>query len=164
MNWFQARGIRRTDAEHGVLVIPDVRQQDNYDCGAACVDAVAEFFGLRKRGPARQMRTALGSLANPIQGISPDTVAAMLRALGLSVLSGTMTIADLRHLTGTGRPVLCPRQEHWLVVAGVSRGFVHYHDPQEGMRKEREGIWIETWSDTSESGQSFRRWGISPSL
>lgn len=138
-----------------LLDIPDVRQASDYDCGAACLDAVAQFHGLRVRGPAR--------LANAVQGMSPDTVEAVLRALGLPVLSGTMAVADLRHLTRTGRPVLCPVARaggHWVVVRGVARGKVHFHDPAAGPGAEREADWLAGWRDVARSGAEFARWGI----
>jgi hypothetical protein len=62
--------------------------------------------------------------ANPVQGMAPDTLAAVLRSLGLRVLAGQMVggIADLQHFTRLGCPVACPITEsaggHWVVVAG----------------------------------------------
>lgn len=140
-----------------MLTIPAILQATDYDCGAAALDAVAEFWGLRKRGPVR--------LANPIQGMAPDAVEAVLRSLGLSVLSGTMTVGDLRHLTATGRPVLCPvalAGGHWVVVRGVARGSVHFHCPTTGPSKMREAEWLVDWRDNSRSGHWFDRWGICP--
>lgn len=142
-----------------ILEIPDVRQATDYDCGAAAVDAVCAFHGLRKRGPSR--------LANAVQGMCPSTVEAVLRSLGLSVLSGAMELSDLKHLTQTGRPVLCPITTeddggHWVVVAGVHRSMVWYHCPLAGMRKATVADWCLRWRDTSRAGQEFRKWGICP--
>ena len=138
-----------------LLDVPDTRQRGDYDCGAACVDAVAAFFGKRKRGPA--------ALANPIQGMSPDTVEAVLRSLGFGILSGAMTVADLGHLTATGRPVLCPVADHgghWLVVRGVARDKVHVMDPDAGFRRVPRDGWLAGWRDVSRSGHRYDRWGI----
>lgn len=140
-----------------LLDIPDIRQADDYDCGAAALDAIARFHGLRARGPV--------ALANPVQGMAPDTVEAVLRSLGLSVLSGTMTVDDLRHLTRSGRPVLCPVAHHgghWVVVRGVERGRVYYHCPAAGPAVLREADWLAAWRDTSRTGQRFLQWGICP--
>lgn len=140
-----------------LLDIPDIRQQADYDCGAAALDAVLSFHGLRVRGPVR--------LANAVQGMSPDTVEAVLRSVGLAVLSGTMTVGDLRHLTRAGRPVLCPVSAgggHWVVVRGVARGRVHFHCPTRGPVHTPELHWVAEWVDTSRSGQTFSHWGICP--
>lgn len=159
MDWFAARGIPRTESYTVLLSIPDIRQATDYDCGAAAVDAVAEFCGLRKRGPA--------ALANPVQGMAPDTVEAVLRSLGLTILSGTMRTEDLRHLTRTGRPVLCPitvgREGHWVVVCGVERGKVYYHCPTHGAQTMAEREWLESWVSDTSKGYSFARWGIAVS-
>lgn len=139
-----------------MLTIPDIRQREDYDCGAAALDAVASYWGLRARGPAK--------LANAVHGMAPDTVEAVLRALGLSVLSGEMTVADLRHLTREGRPVLCPvavRGGHWVVVRGVERGRVHVHCPIEGPAAWRLADWEAGWADSTR-GREFVRWGICP--
>ncbi len=148
-----------------MLIIPDVRMDpEGYDCGAACVDAVASFYGLRKRGPAKHIRTALGSLANPVQGVSPETIAAMLRAPGMTVLSGTLTVDDLKHFTQT-RPVLCPvalHNGHWVVCSGVFRRRVHFHDPIDGAVSVPVATWEAAWHDTSEAGHAFTCWGVCP--
>jgi ABC-type bacteriocin/lantibiotic exporter with double-glycine peptidase domain len=153
-DWFARRAIPRAEEDAVFLTLPDVRMRDSFDCGAACVEAAAAFWGVRCR-PAR--------LANPAQGMAPDTVEAVLRSIGLAVLSGTMAAADLRHLTRTGRPVLCPTGlygGHWVVVAGVARGRVHYHDPAAGPARLGLAAWDAAWGDTSRSGQAFARWGI----
>lgn len=140
-----------------LLDIPDVRQREDFDCGAAALDAVARFYGLRERGPVR--------LANAVQGMSPDTVEAWLRAVGFGVLSGTMTVADLAHLTKTGRPVLCPVARgggHWVVVRGVFRNRVHFHCPTHGPDVAHEFDWVPAWRDETRAGHDYRHWGICP--
>lgn len=137
------------------LLIPDVRQRSDFDCGQAAVEAVFRYHGLT--GAVRR-------LANPVQGMAPDTLEAVLRSVGLAVLSGEMTAADLRHLTATGRPVLCPIQHdgvgHWVVAAGVARGKVHYHDPLAGPRSLRLAEWADRWTDTGRHGTAFVRFGV----
>lgn len=155
MTWHEARGLAREEPLT-MLTIPDVRQHDDYDCGTACVDAVLRFFGVRTTAGV------LG-LANPVQGTSPDTVEALLRATGLPVLSGTLRVADLKYLTHSGRPVLCPvaiSGGHWVVVAGVWRTTVYYHDPDEGPRAMPAGKWRDLWRDGTRAGHEFDRWGI----
>lgn len=157
MDWFRARGIVRTDGET-MLEIPDCRQRDEHSCGVACVEAVAEFHGLRvpRNSP---------KWANSVQGTAPDTVAAALRSLGLSVLAGgPLEVGTLKALVAAGWPVLCPVTRaghgHWVVVRGVSRGRVHFHDPTDGPASEPVASWEGQWADTTDTGQAFVRWGI----
>lgn len=140
-----------------LLKIPDIRQGTDYDCGAACIDAVCRYWGRRSRGPV--------SLANPVQGMAPETVAAWLRSLGAKVLSGSLFgVADLQHFTRAGLPVLCPITAagggHWVVVRGVERGRVYYHCPVEGEVSVRAAQWLDQWRDHTDSGHTYDRWGI----
>lgn len=156
-DWFRARAIPRAEVSM-LLDLPDLRQQTDYDCGACAVDVIARFHGLRARGPAK--------LANAVQGMAPDTVAAVLRSLGLRVLAGPLVggIADLQHYTRAGLPVLCPITAdaggHWVAVRGVERRRVHYHCPTNGPRTMGLQTWLDGWRDTSASGHDFDRWGI----
>lgn len=140
-----------------MLTIPDVRQVADWDCGAACVAALFRFYGLP---PAAWV----GKLANPIQGMSPDTAEALLRAAGLAVLSGSMTLPDLTYLTRSGRPVMTPIQSertgHWVIVRGVSRGRVHFHCPTDGPRRLPALAWVDRWHDTTRFGVAYVRYGI----
>lgn len=153
MNWFARRGITRTDEDVMILQIPDVRQQSDFDCGAACIEAVLQLGG----------RTPPDSLANPVQGMAPDTLEAVLRSVGVRVISGTMCVDDLKHFTRGGRPVICPTDiegGHWVIVAGVGRGRVHYHDPDAGMQSVAESKWRSLWCGSTRFGHAFDRWGI----
>lgn len=157
MCWRADRGLTACEGEPVLLDIPDIRQAADYDCGAAALDAVARFHGIRERGPAK--------LCNVVQGMSPDMIEAWLRAVGLRVLSGSMTVDDLQHLTRTGRPVLCPTTlygGHWVVVRGVERGRVHYHCPTIGANKMTFAWWLLHWRDATRAGHEFDRWGICP--
>lgn len=142
-----------------MLTIPDVRQGEDYDCGAACIDAVRKFYSVRAKAE---------KLANPVQGMDPATVEAILRASGFDVLSGTMTIRDLKHLTDNGRPVICPIDMyggHWVVVAGVARLKVTFMDSALPRDKPNPCVlsanaWAARWQDKNWLGHSYNRWGI----
>ena len=134
-----------------MLAIPDIRQAADYDCGDAVVDAVCRFYGLAGRS----------RLSNGVQGLSPDTLEAALRARNLKVL-GPMTLPDLKHLT-KDRPVICPtaiQGGHWLVVRGVTAKRVYFHDPASGVFHLPHESWIDNWRDVSRSGYEYDRWGI----
>lgn len=140
-----------------ILDIPDIRQRADYSCGAACLEAVAQFHGLTARG--------IRALANPVQGMAPDTVEAWFRGAGLAVLSGSMGVDDLRHLTRSGRPVVCCVSQaggHWVVVSGVSRGRVYYHCPTHGASSVPVASWVSRWSDETVRGVTYHQWGICP--
>jgi ABC-type bacteriocin/lantibiotic exporter with double-glycine peptidase domain len=140
-----------------LLTIPNVRQAAAHDCGAAAVSAVLQYHGL---APARW----LTRLANPVQGMSPDTIEAVLwDALG-HVASGTMSVPDLKHFCNTRRPVLCPVTfadglGHWVVVRGVVRGAVYYHCPTDGPEKMSVAKWEGIWHDST-PGSEYRTFGI----
>lgn len=139
-----------------LLKLPDIRQRDDFDCGAACVAAVLRFWG--------RVFPAVWSLPNPVQGTTPDTIEAVLRAAGLSVLSGSLTVSDLRHFAESGRPILCPvalRGGHWVVVRGVTGRRVYYHCPVDGESWVSGRDWDDLWADTSRT-TSYLRWGIVP--
>lgn len=158
MDWHTIRRIPRTDGALVLLDIPDIRQREDWDCGAAAVEAVLRYH--------RVWRARDRDLTNPVQGMDPGTVAAVLRSNGMTLLDGTMTVEDLRHLTRTNRPVLCPVNlygGHWVVCRGVEYGGVHFHCPTQGRLRLPVSRWVEEWTSSSESGHAFDRWGICPS-
>lgn len=143
-DWFAARGIRRTDGVEMLLAIPDVRQRTDYSCGAAATAAVLRYWHVAAP-------RWLERLANPERGMQPDTIYAVLSdAFGRPPLAGSIELHDLRHLTATGRPVLCPvtwDTGHWVVVRGVTRSRVHYHCPINGPGSDPIAEWLASWRD-----------------
>jgi predicted double-glycine peptidase len=151
--------LRREVQAVPILKLQDVRQREDHLCGSAAVEVIASFYRLRCEGVDRY--------ANPVQGMAPDTLAAVLRSLGLRVLAGQMVggIADLQHFTRLGRPVACPITAsaggHWVVVAGVWRLRVYCQDPLRGQVSYPVSEWLDRWRDVSaETLQPFDRWGI----
>lgn len=143
------------------MTLPDVRQTEDHGCGDAVLDAVFKFFGVKDRA----------SLANAVQGMAPDTVEAVLWSAGFRVLSGHMTVRDLKHLTDSGRPVICPTAMyggHWVVVCGVARLRVTFTDsavPKDlpNPRTLPAAEWTAQWRDTSRSAVEYDKWGIAVS-
>lgn len=139
-----------------ILSIPDVRQSGDYDCGAAAVESVLRFHGVR---PSPWVR----KLANPVQGMAPDTIEAVLwESLGC-VAGGVMMVDDLRHFAGSSRPVLCPVTidgfGHWVVVRGVCRGRVYFQCPLSGPQVIGSRHWSMAWHDST-PGSVYRSYGI----
>jgi hypothetical protein len=158
VNWFEARGIRRVEEVAEMIEVPDIRQREDYGCGDAAIDSALGSLGLRRKPGTR--------IANPVQGVAPDTVAAVLRASGARVQAGEVLtgVEGLRHFTAAGLPVLCPVAlygGHWVCVRGVYRGRVHFHCPLVGPDSRRAADWLALWTDrASETGHGFDRWGI----
>lgn len=141
-----------------LLDIPDIRQQVDCACGSAVIECVRRFWRVRDKLP---------ELSNAVQGMAPDTLAAVLRAMGLRVMSCQMLgeVADLQHYTRLGMPVCCPvtvsAGGHWVVVRGVARRKVWYQCPTYGPSSLPLSSWLDCWRDTSaETMQVFHRWGI----
>lgn len=155
--WYDRNGVRHAHPDMIMLTIPDVRQRADYDCGAACVAAVLRALGIK-------VPVELWDLANPVQGMPPDTVEAVLRGAGVRVVSGQMSAADLQHFTRSGAPVLCPvnsgGEGHWVVVTGVGRGRVHFHDPAAGPTSLRVKEFLPMWQDSHWLGGVYKNWGI----
>src|SRR5262245_40981761 len=123
MCWRVERGLPACGDDSPMVEVPDIRQHEDYSCGDAAIDAALGALGVRR---ARGTK-----LANEVQGMAPDTVAAILRASGVSVLAGPMVtgVDGLKHYTANGLPVLCPIADyggHWVVVRGVQRGRVYF--------------------------------------
>ena len=138
-----------------LLDTPDVRQRGDFDCGAAAVETVLRVLGVRA--------TAAVVLADAVDGLHPATIEAALRRAGVPVQSGTMTVADLKHHTALGRPVLCPvalHGGHWVVVRGARRDRVFFHCPVDGRLSAAADAWDVVWRDSTRSGHPFDRWGI----
>lgn len=154
MDWFDKRRIYRCDGDY-VLKIPDIRQRFEFTCGAACIEAVCRYY-------SRKCDWAEG-LANPVQGMEPGTVEAVLRSLKFRVLPGPMRVADLKHFTKIFTPVLCPVADfegHWVVVRGVENKRVSYHCPSRGTVFVSTRDWEKNWWSDTVTGIRYLCWGI----
>lgn len=139
-----------------MIELPDVRQNHDYDCGLACIRAVMALLGLKGELTG-------DSIASAVDGMSPDGVERVFRWYRVPVVAGTMQVRDLKHYTATGRPVVCPVSlygGHWIVVVGVERNWVHYHDPLRGPDRRRVEVFRGLWTDMTRAGHTFDNWGI----
>jgi ABC-type bacteriocin/lantibiotic exporter with double-glycine peptidase domain len=142
------------------ILVPDVRQVESFDCGAAATDAVCRYFGRYK--PRAYYKKLLGT--NGINGTDPRTIESFLRGEKLKVLSGDMEIKDLQQLTAAGRPVITlvtfDESGHYIVVTGVDRGRVRYNDPDGGKKSISIGSFISSWVDIDRFGVVYRQFGV----
>lgn len=138
-----------------VIDLPDYRQPTDASCGQTAAKVVYGYFG--RRGVRPQ--------GTPIDGTDPRTLESALRLAGLVVQSGSMDADDLKHHTRKGRPVVCLVTEadgtgHWVVVAGVRRGRVHFHCPLVGPRVEPVAAFAARWHDSDRVAVRYEQWGI----
>jgi SPP1 gp7 family putative phage head morphogenesis protein len=102
--------------------VPNWAQESGTKCGPAAVGAVAR--GKFRVGPAEQSDWAEVLDHTSEDGVNPQEIISVLRAVGLSVDAGQTTIADLDDSLDRG-PVLCPIQDygggHWVVVLDLLR-------------------------------------------
>ncbi len=144
-----------------LLNIPDVRQVETFDCGAAITDSVCRYFFGKKRTPS-YFRRLLGT--NGINGTDPRQIEAFLRCEKLKVLSGDMEVADLKTFTEMGRPVITMvtfnTNGHYIAVRGVKWGRVYYQDPEEGRQSMSVREFEECWVDFDRFGVSYRQFGL----
>jgi HK97 family phage portal protein len=133
----EAQDLRPGDE---LLDVPDIRQADNYSCGAACAMAVGKYFGV---GPdeLEEWKKELGTTEK--DSTRPMAIVEYLTSLGLAVqAAGDMTLEDLTNFWREGVPIICPIQEygvpskqasfnygHYVVVIGVGLGQVFVQDP-----------------------------------
>ena len=141
-----------------LLTLPDVRQRDTFDCGEAVARSILRFF--RVSGWNR-----LPPFATVEHGAHPAQVQQTLILAGLRTHAGAFRVSHLRAACNDGCPVLCvvkadDGQGHWVGVRGVSRGWVHYHDPAAGPSKRREADWSARWHDVGMYGDRFEDFGI----
>lgn len=135
-----------------MLSLPDVRQKRDYDCGKAATACVLQLLD------ASADLRVLGT--TPTDGTDPRAIESCLRLAGCKVVSGEMTLGDLRHFTRTGRPVIAVVNGHYVVVAGVSRGKVHYQDPLEGPQRCSEKDFAKWWKEADRLGVVYDQFGI----
>jgi ABC-type bacteriocin/lantibiotic exporter with double-glycine peptidase domain len=137
-----------------LIDLPDVRQRADHDCGAAVFACVTRYW----EGRGRKIKS------HPIHGTPPDQLEPAFRAAGYLVSSGNMTVGDLKHHAGQGRPVVCPVQwdgcGHWVVVRGVARGRVYLMDPANGPTSVTLAEWEACWHDADRRATVYERHGL----
>lgn len=138
-----------------VLSVPGVRQQAEYDCGDAAAMTVIGFHKVQSNF----------KLANSQQGTDPVSLETRLRNMGFEVLAGPARVEDLKHFSDTYRPVIVlvhwpdGLDSHYIVVRGVSRGYVYFFDPESGNGKLKADEFDKAWVAYGRIGV-YRRWSI----
>jgi predicted double-glycine peptidase len=130
-----------------MIDIPDIRQQTGYTCGPAAVRAALSAVGLdfSEADLTAAMKTTAA-------GTSPRSMVAAMLTMGFDFTAGTMDLADLRHFTHRGYPVVAlvtglDGAGHYVTVAGMDRRDVHLHDPAHGALSFRRAAFLDRWCD-----------------
>lgn len=141
-----------------MLTLSDIRQKTDYDCGIVAVKILLKALGKRLTPDNEKVLAT-----SPIDGTDPRAIEALLRKLGLHVVSGEMTWEDLVYFTQT-RPVIClvtyDKVGHWVVAAGLKDRKMYYQDPSSGPRSLGKRKWLERWKDIDRLGATYRQWCI----
>jgi hypothetical protein len=167
-----------------LVEVPDIRQPDNYSCGAACAMSVGKYYGV---GPDTigEWKKLLGT--NVAKSTAPDMIYKVLTNLGLQCIAARdMTVEDLCYYHKLGVPVICPIQEwgdprvkasskygHYVVVVGVGYGYVFVQDPSIDNVLDGEGAdnskgkmmiceceWCKDWHDEGVDEEPLHHYGI----
>ena len=159
-----------------LIDLPDIRQTDNYDCGAACTRAVCEYFGVANAETEEDFIAQLNT--TPEDGTQFPDIIDLCQRRGLAVTTGKMDVDDLRRFFKKGWPVICPVEmygiglDHYVVVIGVGLGQVFYHDPARVEGRERDNgralmseedflrIWFDREGEVPPEDAAYRQHGI----
>lgn len=144
-----------------MLLVPDVRQTASHDCGVAVCRAVMRFHGKRW---SDDYDKRLGVCE--IDGTDPRNIEVLFRQLGFGVISGEMTVADLRFNLSCGRPVITLIQRqgvgHYIVVSDVTPRTIGYQCPVDGFCKVSTRKFRAEWKDVGRMGAVYHSFGIVP--
>ncbi len=149
--------------------LPDQRQDNGYQCGAAALQSALQAFG--QTVSEDDLATELGTTREA--GTPPQAIIAVARRRGLNVQDWQeLGIAGLKAFTARGAVVLCPIQAHgnaaeyaalegghWIAVESVDDK-VHYQDPTSGPETETPEEFLARWVDRAADGKTYVRYGI----
>lgn len=153
--------------------LPMVRQSHNYDCGAAALRSIAQFFGV---GPDKEDRFIELCKTTKTEGTHPDDIMRVARAFGLKVEAYEhLSLQDLFKYITKGIPVICAIQAwgdeedypkmkdgHYVVAIGFDDQFVYFEDPS--ILKTRGHLthkkFMNRWYDVDRYDRALYQFGI----
>lgn len=159
------------------IPLPSVRQSHKFDCGAAALRSVAEFF---KVGPEDHDEFIKACKTGPKHGTDVHDLIRAASAFGLSTkpMSG-MSLEQLISFVNMGRPVIVCMQAwdetsekkknykelesgHYVVVIGHDERNIYIEDPvlegNRGILPHKE--FMKRWHDKDQSGKEYHRFGL----
>lgn len=162
-----------------LIPVPVVYQSHNYDCGAAALRAVCQFWGV---GPDQEDKFIKACDTDPKFGTSPKDIIKVARILGLKAEGRErLSIDMLKQIIDSGKPVICAIQAweydpddegeeyedndagHYVVAIGYDDHNIFFQDPS--IQNNRRGHipydeFIQRWHDTERDGTVLTRYGI----
>ena len=143
-----------------MINILDVRQEGEWDCGWATVESVCQYFQVYKH--RNLMLKLLGT--NGMNGTDPRIIESFLRGEKFNVLSGNMTIDDLKFFTKHNRPVIAMVTfdgiGHYIVIRGVQRKRVYYQCPINGPKSMSIEKFLPQFIDYDRYGVTYEKFGM----
>lgn len=144
--------------------IPHVRQQHKYDCGAAALRSVFEYYDI---GPEDNQKFIELCGTNSEDGTSVDDIISVAKEFDIKVTSSNMTLKSLFKALDQEKPIICIIQAygdskdynkdlngHYVVATGYDNKNIYFEDPSmEGSRgylphKEFDKRWHDSTDDT----------------
>lgn len=107
---------------------PWVQQNDQMDCGPACMAMVSQFYG--HQVPIQFWRSQLSTNR---EGTSLFDLAKTSERCGFT--SYALNVENLKELDSTFLPVIALRKAHYIVVYKITSSFVTVGDPGLGIRR-----------------------------
>lgn len=155
-----------------VLDVPDVRQKDEFDCGAAALKAALDYYQVKPSRSEEEMVRALGS--DEDHGTLPKAILREAKDAGLGVEeSSGMSLAELTQQIDNGNLVICPVQAygtddeerhresgHYVVVCGYTPTDIILHDPSAGRQSQPRREFLTCWHDQDANGVDYHHYGI----
>lgn len=140
------------------LALPDVRQSAEHDCATAAWRCVYKWHLGRN--------AKVLDLSHPILGTDPATLEAVIRkSAGWHVRSGETRIEDLGYYAESLRPTICPvtlpddDDSHYVTVAGIYYGKVHFQCSKRGPMKLPEATFLECWHGLGRHA-NYKTWSL----
>lgn len=156
------------------IPIKIVRQSHGYDCGAAALRAIAQYF---RTGPDDEKEFIKLCDAGKRKGTHPEDIVKAARRLGLhAVLFQGMTVPYLKSCLRRKKPVICAIQAwgderryaerkdgHYVVAIGCDRHSIYFEDP--AMKSDHRGFlsfddFDKRWHDQEFGGKKIDHLGI----
>lgn len=158
---------------HVLIPVPATVQTKLFDCGAACLRAVATYFGV---GPEDEGDYIKAVKAKASRGAKPGDIIAAARRMRMRVAAREgLGLKGLFKALSAGVPVICPVQAwgrrgdyrrldsgHYVVAIGFDGEDVICQDPYLPGSRGRlpHADFLERWVDKDADGREYRQLGI----
>lgn len=147
--------------EMPLLDTPGIGQLGNFDCGRASALINLTYQSVDPAIAA----TMVGRLrVSTSDGVDPSELSTWGRAENWHVNEGWMSVSTLKHHADELRPVILlvtmHGNGHWIVSRGVSRGRIHFQDPNASRDSMKISEFVSIWHDRNRYGAQFEQWGF----